>query len=175
MLLGSRSFSRSRLFARRLVARRFNLGFNNGHRLAGAGEGVGAGVASRALAAATSTTSTPGFAATLGAGAFRAGPGLGPVGCDDFDELAILEELGHGAQGQAQGRHGGSQAEGLLDGAGGAHFVVTQADAETARFPIAAFTTASFTTALPTAFTTTTLASATPAAEATVLLALGAG
>jgi hypothetical protein len=94
------------------------------------------------------------------------------LGGDDLIKLAFLEQLGHGAQGQAQGRHGGTQAKGLLNGAGCTHFVLTEADAESARFPVAAFTTTAFTT---TPFTTTGLASTTPAAEATVLLALGAG
>jgi hypothetical protein len=98
------------------------------------------------------------------------------LGGDDLIKLALLEQLGHGAQGQAQGRHGGTQAEGLLNGAGCTHFVLTEADAESARFPVAAIATAALPSAFTTtAFTTTALASTTPAAEATVLLALGAG
>jgi hypothetical protein len=93
------------------------------------------------------------------------------VGADDFIELALLQQLGHGAQGQAQGRHGGAQAKGVLDGAGGAHLVVTEADPEASGFPVAALAATPFAAPFPTA----TLTSATPAAEATLLLALGAG
>ena len=136
------------------------------------------------LAAAATRASAAGFAATFGpslrAAPFRAGAGLGAVGGNDLVQLALLEQLGDGAQRQAQGRHGGAQAEGLLDGAGGTHFVIAEANPETAGFPVAAVATTSFAaTPLPTAFsstlTSTALASATPAAEATVLLALGAG
>jgi len=94
------------------------------------------------------------------------------LGCDDLIKLALLEQLGHRPQGQAQGRHSGPQTEGLLDGAGCTHFVLTEADAEPARFAVAALATTALATG---SLTTTALPSATSAAEATVLLALGAG
>jgi hypothetical protein len=90
------------------------------------------------------------------------------VGGDDLAQLAILKQLGHRAQGEAQGCHGGAQAKDLLDGAGGAQLVFAEADAEAAGFPVAAFAASPLTSAI----TTTALPSAT---EATVLLALGAG
>ena len=121
----------------------------------------------RPLTATASTATPPGFAATFGPSPFGAGSSLGPLGCDDLIKLALLEQLGHRPQGQAQGRHSGPQTEGLLDGAGCTHFVLTEADAEPARFAVAALATGSL--------TTTALPSATSAAEATVLLALGAG
>ena len=170
-------FGANSIIGRPLFARLLNRCLDNGSRFAGTGEGVGPGVADRTLTAAARSASAPGFAAALGPAPFRARSGLGPVGGDDLAELAVLKQLGHRAQGQAQGRHGGAQAKGLLDGPGGAHLVFAEADAEAAGFPVAAvastaLTTTAFTT---TAFTTTALPSAPPAAEATVLLALGAG
>ena len=163
MLFEARGLS-SRLFGRRLIR-----GLDNGDGLAWAGERVGTGVASWAIATAASRASAPGVPAALGSCyALRAGSGLGPVGGDDLGQLAFLKQLGHRAQGQAQGRHGGAQAKGLLDGAGGAQLVFAEADAEAAGFPVAAFPSSPLTSA----FTTTALPSAT---EATVLLALGAG
>jgi hypothetical protein len=94
------------------------------------------------------------------------------VGGNDLGQLAVLKQLGHRAQGQAQGGHGRAQAKGFLDGPGGAHLVLAEADAEAAGFPVAAFASTPLTT---TAFTTTAFPAATPAAETTVLLALGAG
>ena len=60
-------------------------------------------------------------------------------------ELALLEQLGHGADREAQRGHGGAQAEGLLHGPGGPQLVVAQADAEAAlvaatTIPLAALT-----------------------------------
>ena len=52
-------------------------------------------------------------------------------------ELALLDQLGHGADREAERSHGGAQSEGLLHGAGGAHFVVAQADAEATGFTVA--------------------------------------
>jgi hypothetical protein len=49
-------------------------------------------------------------------------------------ELPLLQQLGDGAYREPQGGHGGAQLEGLLHGAGGAQFVVAQADAETTGF-----------------------------------------
>ena len=167
MVFEARGLS-SRLFGRRLIR-----GLDNGDGLARTGERVGTGVASWAIATAASRASAPGFPAALGScSALRAGSGLGPVGGDDLGQLAFLKQLGHRAQGQAQGRHGGAQAKGLLDGAGGAQLVFAEADAEAAGFPVAAFPSSPLTSANASAFTTTALPSAT---EATVLLALGAG
>ena len=177
LVFGARGLS-SRLFGRRFIG-----GLENGGGLARTGERVGTGVTRWAIAAAASGASAPGFPAALRAGsalgsssALRAGSGLGPVGGDDLGQLAVLKQLGHRAQGEAQGCHGGAQAKGLLDGSGGAQFVFAEADAEAAGFPVAAFPSSPLTgaiaTALTTAFTTTALPSAT---EATVLLALGAG
>ena len=168
-------FGANSIIGRPLFARLLNRCLDNGSRFAGTGEGVGPGVADRTLTAAAPSASAPWFPAALGPSAFRAPTGLGPVGGDDLAELAVFQQLGHRAQGQAQGRHGGAQAKGLLDGPGGAHFVFAEADAEAAGFPVAAVASAALTTALTTtAFTTTALPSAPPAAEATVLLALGA-
>jgi len=165
---------------RQLFARLFNRCLDNGGRFAGTGKGVGPGVADRTLTAAAPSASAPGFPAALGPSAFRARPGLSPVGGDDLAELAVFQQLGHRAQGQAQGSHGGAQAKGLLDGPGGAHLVFAEADAEAAGFPVAAVASTPLTTALTTtaftttAFATTAFPAAPPAAEATVLLALGA-
>lgn len=185
LVLGAKRFSRSRLVGRLFHWSLFhrsldNRGLDDCGRFAGAGEGVGAGVDLGPIATAAPRASAPGVPPALGPSAFWAGSGLGPVGGDDLAQLAILKQLGHGAQGQAQGRHGRAQAKGLLDGAGGAHLVVAEADAEAAGFPAAAFastslTTAFTTTSFPSAFATTAFPSATPAAETTVLLALGAG
>ena len=169
-------FGDNSIIGRQLFARLLNRCLDNGSRFAGTGEGVGPGVADRTLTAAARSASAPGFAAALGPAPFRARSGLGPVGGDDLAELAVLKQLGHRAQGQAQGRHGGAQAKGLLDGPGGAHLVFAEADAEAAGFPVAPVASAPFTGALTTtSLTTTALPSAPPAAEATVLLALGAG
>ena len=171
LVIGAKRFSRSRL-----VGRLFSRGLDDCGRFAGTGKGVGAGVARWAIAAAARRASAPGFPPPLGSSAFWAGSGLGPVGGDDLGQLAVLKQLGHRAQGEAQGGHGGAQAKGFLDGPGGAHLVFAEADAEAAGFPVAAVASATLTTALTTtAFTTTALPSAPPAAEATVLLALGAG
>jgi hypothetical protein len=80
-------------------------------------------------------------------------------------QLALLEQLGHGADGQAQGGHGGAQAEGLLHGTGGTHLVVAQADAEAAGFtvaPISAATLAVAATAAKTSLTAIRAAVAAP-------------
>ena len=62
---------------------------------------------------------------------------LGPLLGDQTFELALLEQLGNGANRKAQGGHGGAQAKTLLDGLGGPHFVVAQTDPESARLPVA--------------------------------------
>ena len=98
------------------------------------------------------------------------------MGGDDLGQLAVLKQLGHRAQGEPQGCHGGAQAKGLLDGSGGAQLVFAEADAEAAGFPVAAFPSSPLTGAIATAFTTAFTTTALPSAtEATVLLALGAG
>jgi hypothetical protein len=50
-------------------------------------------------------------------------------------QLAVLEQLGSGAEGKTKRRHCGAQTEGVLDGTGGAHLIVTEADAKPARLP----------------------------------------
>ena len=180
LVLGAKRFSRSRLVGRLFHRSLDNRGLDDCGRFAGARERVGAGVDLGPIATAAPSASAPGVPAALGPSAFRARPGLGPVGGDDLAELAVFKQLGHRAQGQAQGSHGGAQAKGLLDGPGGAHLVFAEADAEAAGFPAAAFastslTTAFTTTSFPSAVATTAFPSATPAAETTVLLALGAG
>jgi hypothetical protein len=57
---------------------------------------------------------------------------------DGFIELALFEQLGDGADRETEGCHGGAKTKGLLNGAGGAHFVVAQTDAEATRFTVAA-------------------------------------
>ena len=171
LVIGAKRFSRSRL-----VGRLFSRGLDDCGRFAGTGKGVGAGVARWAIAAAARRASAPGFPPPLGSSAFWAGSGLGPVGGDDLGQLAVLKQLGHRAQGEAQGCHGGAQAKGLLDGSGGAQLVFAEADAEAAGFPVAAFPSSPLTGAIATAFTTAFTTTALPSAtEATVLLALGAG
>jgi hypothetical protein len=49
---------------------------------------------------------------------------LGPVLGHELLQLSFLKLLAQGAQGEAEHRHGGAQAEGLLQGAGGTHLVV---------------------------------------------------
>jgi hypothetical protein len=78
-------------------------------------------------------------------------------------ELALFQQLSHGADRKAEGRHGGAQAEGLLHGAGCTHFVVAQADAEATGFTA--------TTVTATAFTTTALAGATVSALTLAMIA----
>ena len=56
----------------------------------------------------------------------------------DFGQGPLLQQLGHGAQGEAQHSHGGAQLQGVLDAAGGPQLVVTQPDPETAAFAITA-------------------------------------
>jgi hypothetical protein len=93
-------------------------------RPAGSGKGINA----RAALAAVITpvvTAIPARTTALG--------GLGALLLDHSVKLALFEQLGGGAQGKTQGRHGGAQAEGLLHGPGCPHLVVAQADAKTTR------------------------------------------
>ena len=68
------------------------------------------------------------------AGTTPAGGRLGAMERHQLLELAFLQLLAEGAQGKTKHSHRGSQTEGLLQGTGGAHFVVAQPNAK-ATFP----------------------------------------
>jgi hypothetical protein len=115
---------------RSLGLRAFSLDLG-GHWAAGPGEGVDA----RASATTTTGTLTPALAAPVipfsaSSGSGGALGGLGPLLDHQVLELAGLELLGQGAQGEAQHSHGGAQPKGLLQGPGSLEFVVTQPDPE---------------------------------------------
>jgi hypothetical protein len=83
-------------------------------------------------------------------------------------ELALLEQLGRGAQGHAQGSHGRTQAKGFLHGAGSSHFVLAETDPESARLAATLVAT--------TLLATTLIATAAPApARSPGLPVLGTG
>jgi hypothetical protein len=52
-------------------------------------------------------------------------------------QLTVLQQLGHGADGEAKRGHGGAELEGVLDGPGGTHFVVAEANPKPAGFAVA--------------------------------------
>jgi hypothetical protein len=80
------------------------------------------------LTTATLTTTTLAAipAASLGAATTTLALGrcLGALLGNQLIELAVFQHLGHGADREAKGCHGGAQLEGLLHGSGRAHFVV---------------------------------------------------
>ena len=73
---------------------------------------------------------------------------------NQFVQLAVFEHLPQGPHGKAENGNGRAQIEGFLQGAGGAHFVIAQPDAETTAFSVATSTAAltAATRITPTAF-----------------------
>jgi hypothetical protein len=120
---------------------------------------------------ATATTLATAFTAAIGAATatltvpLGTGTTGGPLLGYQFLELALLEQLGHGADREAQGGHGGAQAEGLLHGTGGTHLVVAQADAEATGFTVAPITAATLAVAATAAKTSLTTIGAAVAAR----------
>jgi hypothetical protein len=83
-------------------------------------------VATTTLAATTLAASAAIATPSLGASAagIALGGRLGALLGHELIELAVVQHLGHGANREAQGCHGGTQLESFLNGSGGTHFVV---------------------------------------------------